>query len=879
MALSSDSSGVLPLVGDLGVIYQSPIPADSGSGGSTGGSPAPVSGSGSGLTINVIYDSSVNDAPAGFKTAIQDAVQYLESVITTPITVNIDVGYGEIDGQALQSGALGESETYLENYGYSSIKTALANVGPAAASNLPSSAPGTMWLATAQAKALGLAAASNDIDAYAGFSNIYPFTYDPNNRAVAGEYDFIGVVEHEFTEDMGRIDLFGEDIGDTPNSYSLLDLYHYTSSGVHTYTGTTLNYLSVNGGTTALDYFNSNPNGDLGDWAASAGNDSFLAFTPTGQEDVVSQADILAMNALGYQTLTQPTVTATSQTVADNQSVALANIFSVSGNNITQYQVWFSDPQLGAPALGTVTNNGTPIALDQAVTLTTLSGLEYTGSASAGTDEIWLKAFNGVWTNWVLADITDPGIPPAVVTATNQTVADNQSVALTNIFSVSGSSITQYQVWFSDPQLGAPALGTVTDNGTPIALNQAMTLTTLSGLEYAGSASAGTDEIWLKAFDGVWTNWALADITDPGIPPAEVTATSQTVADNQSVALTNIFSASGSGITQYQVWFSDPQLGAPALGTVTNNGTPIALNQAVTLTTLSGLEYTGSASAGTDEIWLKAFDGVWTNWVLADITDPGIPPAEVTATSQTVADNQSVVLTNIFSASGSGISQYQVWFSDPQLGAPALGTVTNNGSPIALDRAVTLTTLSGLEYTGSATAGTDQIWLKAFDGVWTNWVLADITNSGANASLPSNASVSTDGVAIPNLIAVSANDTVELGNGSSGNVIFAATTGTLQFDNSLSFAGTVAALAGHDAIDLRDIDFTAKTRTSYLAKGATNGGTLSVGDGVHIANIALLGNYLASTFVASSDGHGGTLVSEQQMASQNQPLAASVGRT
>ena len=56
------------------------------------GSLASVSGSGPGLGINVIYNSSVNSAPAGFTTAIQEAVQYLESVIITPITVNINVG-------------------------------------------------------------------------------------------------------------------------------------------------------------------------------------------------------------------------------------------------------------------------------------------------------------------------------------------------------------------------------------------------------------------------------------------------------------------------------------------------------------------------------------------------------------------------------------------------------------------------------------------------------------------------------------------------------------------------------------------------------------------------------------------------------------------
>jgi len=44
----------------------------------------------------------------------------------------------------------------------------------------------------------------------------------------------------------------------------------------------------------------------------------------------------------------------------------------------------------------------------------------------------------------------------------------------------------------------------------------------------------------------------------------------------------------------------------------------------------------------------------------------------------------------------------------------------------------------------------------------------------------------------------------------------------------------------------------------YAANGNNLGGTLSIGHAMHTANIALLGNYLASTFVAASDGHGGT---------------------
>jgi hypothetical protein len=41
------------------------------------------------MQINLIYDSSVNAAPMGFKAAIAAAAQFLDNLITNPITVNI----------------------------------------------------------------------------------------------------------------------------------------------------------------------------------------------------------------------------------------------------------------------------------------------------------------------------------------------------------------------------------------------------------------------------------------------------------------------------------------------------------------------------------------------------------------------------------------------------------------------------------------------------------------------------------------------------------------------------------------------------------------------------------------------------------------------
>ena len=73
-------------------------------------------------------------------------------------------------------------------------------------------------------------------------------------------------------------------------------------------------------------------------------------------------------------------------------------------------------------------------------------------------------------------------------------------------------------------------------------------------------------------------------------------------------------------------------------------------------------------------------------------------------------------------------------------------------------------------------------------------------------------------------------------------------------------------------IDLPDIAFGAQTTLAYSENPAGTGGTLTVNDGRHAAAVALLGNYMAGSFVTAADGHGGTLVTEASQAAQ--PLLA-----
>ena len=87
-------------------------------------------------------------------------------------------------------------------------------------------------------------------------------------------------------------------------------------------------------------------------------------------------------------------------------------------------------------------------------------------------------------------------------------------------------------------------------------------------------------------------------------------------------------------------------------------------------------------------------------------------------------------------------------------------------------------------------------------------------------------------------------------------------TGTLKLDNSPGFAGTVSGLALGNYIDLTDVQFVSLQAPTYTPNANNTGGTLTVTDGQHTANIALLGQYMAGSFATSADGHGGTLITD-----------------
>jgi len=155
------------------------------------------------------------------------------------------------------------------------------------------------------AKALGLRAANAPgIDGRVGFSSAASYTFDPNNRAVAGAFDFIGVAEHEIAEVMGRYGMTQNGCGATLCD-SPIDLFRYTSPGNFDLNPENGSYFSIDSGNTNINTFNGTGGGDLSDWLGLS-LDAFNHSLSRGQEEPFTAGDLTLMDVINYDPAVVP---------------------------------------------------------------------------------------------------------------------------------------------------------------------------------------------------------------------------------------------------------------------------------------------------------------------------------------------------------------------------------------------------------------------------------------------------------------------------------------------------------------------------------------------------------------------------------------------
>jgi Fibronectin type III domain/Bacterial pre-peptidase C-terminal domain len=385
--------------------------------------------------LNIILRGTAQlDANPQAKAAFERAAQIWEERIANPITVYVDVDFGDDRfGEPFEDGVIASADSddyYGDSGSYGEIRAALvARAHNAAETAIYAALPnvslptdlGTTSDALApsiQLRALGaLPATAENTDSAPsiGFNNAFAYDFDPSNGISPGQKDFEGVVVHEIGHMLGFVSTVGyNELGAEFNAPSILDYFRFRPGVTSGSFGTAQRIQSSGGthvyfaGASALALSTGRPDGEGGDERqASHWKDDDLSGSKIGIMDPtlgsaeraqLTQADLDAFGVLGYDVVSAATCAEAepNETVANATTLSLGVpcTGSVSNLNAATYTITFSGGatdtledlfKITVPSSGKIKGTLTfsPGTADLDLYLFTISGANLTVLASA----------------------------------------------------------------------------------------------------------------------------------------------------------------------------------------------------------------------------------------------------------------------------------------------------------------------------------------------------------------------------------------------------------------------------------------------------------------------------------------------------------------
>lgn len=265
------------------------------------------------LVIVPTYDNSILSDPNGstIVSTISSAIQVYQNTFANPITVNIT--FSEM------SSGLGQSLTYVGQVGYGTYRNALvtdklsggdtAFLNYLPASNDPTYSGKNVRVTTANFRALGfnvtppIGKPDSTISLNTSLMNLSRATN------ASDKYDLYAVASHEIDEALG----LGSALNGGTVPAGLItgeDLFRYAAAGTRSFNvdPDAQAYFSVDGGQTALVYFNQDSRGDFQDWYSIGQHTPEVqdAFGTPGVQINLGTNEVMALRVVGYNLAAAP---------------------------------------------------------------------------------------------------------------------------------------------------------------------------------------------------------------------------------------------------------------------------------------------------------------------------------------------------------------------------------------------------------------------------------------------------------------------------------------------------------------------------------------------------------------------------------------------
>ena len=417
-----------------------------------------------------------------------------------------------------------------------------------------------------------------------------------------------------------------------------------------------------------------------------------------------------------------------------SQIAGWINYSDAANNPATQYEFWDGGTGADSGYFWTPDNAHQPTNTAIDVAASGLNNVWVRGGQTAGSETMWVRAFDGSnWSDWDPFTLTTLPDTKPVATIDDHSLHSNewsQIAGWINYSNAANNPATQYEFW--DDGTGADSGYFWTPDNAHQPANTAIDVAAsgLNNVWVRGGQTAGSETMWVRAFDGSnWSDWDPFTLTT--LPDTKPVATidDHSLHSNewsQIAGWINYSNAANNPATQYEFWDDGTGADSGYFWTPDNAHQPANTAIDVAASGLNNVWVRGGQTAGSETMWVRAFDGSnWSDWDPFTLTT--LPDTKPVATidDHSLHSNKSSQIAgwiNYSNAANNPATQYEFWDDGTGADSGYFYTPDNARQPANTAIDVAASGLNNVWVRGGQTAGSETMWVRAFDGSnWSDW--------------------------------------------------------------------------------------------------------------------------------------------------------------